>query len=259
MPRVARDAGGAERPLDRRVSVATCSGRDEATAAQIRDAAARGAPLRLVGRGTWLEAGHPVAASETLSLADDAGVVEYAPGDLVITVRAGTTLSEIADALRSHDQWLALDPIGGDRGTIGATIATSSYGPAAALYGTPRDQVLGLTVVTGRGDVLHAGGRVVKNVAGFDLARLMTGAWGTLGVITQATLRVRSTRLDPGSIAHLRRIMPASSGYREPRIVHPALAAALQRSFDPAGILNPGIMGVPAPSAPADACSASSA
>jgi glycolate oxidase FAD binding subunit len=81
-------------------------------------------------------------------------------------------------------QWLALDAFGSPEGTLGATVATASAGPLAHAFGTPRDNVLGLEFVTGEGEVVRGGGRVVKNVAGFDLVRLLTGAWGTLGAIT---------------------------------------------------------------------------
>lgn len=158
----------------------------------VRDAAARGAGLRVCGRGTWLTANRPVRATETLSLADLSGIVEYVPGDLTITVRAGTSLGEIADATRAHRQWLALDPHGGPNGSIGATVATASAGPLAATFGTPRDHALGVEFVTGAGDIVRGGGRVVKNVAGFDLVRLTTGAWGTLGAITELSLRLRA-------------------------------------------------------------------
>jgi FAD/FMN-containing dehydrogenase len=120
------------------------------------------------------------------------GVTEYEPGDLTLTARAGTTMAELQQATAAHGQWLPLDPPGSASGTLGATIATASWGPLAAAFGTPRDQVLGCEVVTGTGDVIRAGGRVVKNVAGFDLTRLMVGGWGTLGIITEATVRLRA-------------------------------------------------------------------
>jgi glycolate oxidase FAD binding subunit len=156
----------------------------------IRESAATRTPLRITGRGNWLSAGRPVRADRTLSLRDDAGVVSYVPGDLTLTVRAGTTLSEIERITGEHDQWLPLDPYGSSDGTIGATIATASAGPLASGFGLPRDLVLGLEFVNGRGDVVRGGGKVVKNVAGFDLTRLLTGSWGTLGVITEVTLRL---------------------------------------------------------------------
>ena len=137
-----------------------------------------------------MTAGRPVRASRNLSLRDDAGVVSYVPGDLTLTVRAGTPLSEIERVTCEHDQWLPLDPYGSNDGTIGATIATASAGPLASHFGLPRDLVLGLEFVNGRGDVVRAGGKVVKNVAGFDLSRLLTGSWGSLGVITEVTLRL---------------------------------------------------------------------
>jgi glycolate oxidase FAD binding subunit len=218
---------------------------DVEIAAAVRDAAAARSPLRIVGRGTWLDAGSPVDASERLSLADDAAIVAYVPDDLTVTARAGTTLGELAATLSVQDQWIALDPEGASDITIGATVATCSYGPAAAFFGTPRDQVLGMTVVLGTGEIVHAGGRVVKNVAGFDLTRLMIGAWGTLGVITEITLRVRSRSMRRDSVAHMRRQLPESYGHSEPVMAHPRLSTALMKRFDPFAILNPGIMREP--------------
>jgi glycolate oxidase FAD binding subunit len=138
----------------------------------------------------WLSAGRPVRAKKTLSLRDDSGVVGYVPGDLTLVVRAGTTLAEIESATGEHDQWLPLDPFGTNDGTIGATIATASAGPLATSFGLPRDLLLGLEFVNGQAEVVRGGGKVVKNVAGFDLSRLLTGSWGTLGVITEVSLRL---------------------------------------------------------------------
>ena len=161
-------------------------------AGAIRDARRDRTSLRIVGGATWLEAGRPVRADALLSLGALRGVTEYEPGDFTLTARAGTPLSEIADVAAREGQWLTLEPFGFPDATIGATIATASWGPLASAYGTPRDHLLGCEVVIGTGDVIRAGGRVVKNVAGFDLARLMTGAWGTLGVITEVTVRLRA-------------------------------------------------------------------
>ena len=162
----------------------------EAVVSAIKESGSARAPLRIAGRSTWLDAGRPVRADKTLSLRDDSDVVSYVPGDLTLTVRAGTPLSEIERVTREHDQWLPLDPYGSPDGTIGATIATASAGPLASSFGLPRDLLLGLEFVNGRGDVVRGGGKVVKNVAGFDLSRLLTGSWGTLGVITEVTLRL---------------------------------------------------------------------
>jgi glycolate oxidase FAD binding subunit len=174
------------------MSVRAASEIARAVADRVRSARAVRSPLRIVGAGHWLDAGRPCRAVETLSLAAGAGVVEYEPGDLTLTARAGTTLDDLARLTRDEGQWLPLAPFGSADGTLGATVATSSAGPLASAFGTPRDQVLGCEIVTGTGDVVHAGGRVVKNVAGFDLVRLNVGAWGTLGVLTEMSVRLRA-------------------------------------------------------------------
>lgn len=162
-----------------------------ALADAVRDAAARGRRLRVVAGGTWLDAGRPVMHDAELSVAALRGVVEYEPGDLTLTARAATPLDEIERLVAGHGQLLAMDPFGAPAGTLGATVATASAGPLAHAFGTPRDNVIGVQFVDGTGAVVRAGGRVVKNVAGFDLARLVTGAWGTLGVLTEVSVRLR--------------------------------------------------------------------
>jgi len=131
-----------------------------------------------------------VTASQTLSLADHTGVVEYVPGDLTITLRAGTTLADLERIVGEQGQWFPVNPYGSSDGTIGATVATASSGTLSHGFGTIRDLVLGVTFVNGEGKLVSGGGRVVKNVAGFDLVRLLTGSWGTLGVITELSLRL---------------------------------------------------------------------
>ncbi|HEX8850819.1 MAG TPA: FAD-linked oxidase C-terminal domain-containing protein [Gemmatimonadaceae bacterium] len=158
---------------------------------EIRAARESRTPLRVVGAGTWLDAMRPVAAERRLELRDG-DIVEYVPGDLTMTARAGASLAALAAAARENGQCIALDPFGSAAGTLGATLATASAGPLAHAFGTPRDNVLGIEMVTGEGAVARGGGRVVKNVAGFDLTRLAIGSWGTLGVITEATLRLRA-------------------------------------------------------------------
>ena len=157
----------------------------------VRAAIDRAAGLRVVGRGTWLDAGRPVENAKPLALDALTGIVDYTPGDLTLTARAGTTLAEIAAATVANGQWLTLAPWGGDSGSLGATAATASSGPFSGEFGTPRDVIIGIETVTGTGDVVRGGGRVVKNVAGFDLTRLMIGAWGTLGVLTEISVRLR--------------------------------------------------------------------
>lgn len=164
------------------------------TEAELVDLLRSSAPqttFRILGAGTWSGVAEGIRADATLDLSGLRGITEYVPGDLTLTARAGTTLAEIADATRAHGQWLPLDPWGSSAGTLGATLATASTGPLAATIGLPRDAALGISVVDAAGVRTTAGGRVVKNVAGFDLVRLQVGAWGTLGILTEATVRLR--------------------------------------------------------------------
>lgn len=182
----------------------------------IADAHASHAPIRLAGARSWLNAGPPMVAARLLTLRQVSGIVEYVPGDLTITARAGTSLAELTHATAAHGQWLGLDPAGDRQTTIGATIATASSGPLAHAFGTPRDLMLGLELVTGFGEIVRPGGRVVKNVAGFDLVRLFTGSWGTLGALTSVTLRLRALPVHEVTLAmpvrdaaHLSLLLPA--------------------------------------------------
>jgi len=125
-----------------------------------------------------------------VSLARITGVTEYEPDDLTIGARAGTPLGELDAEVARHAQRLPLDPPARDGTTLGAVLARGVSGPLAASLGPLRRQVLGLELVTGDGRVLRAGGRVVKNVAGYDLVRLMVGARGAFGIITAAHLRL---------------------------------------------------------------------
>ncbi len=161
-------------------------------AARLAAAYAANEPLRLCGAGSWLDAGRAVHATSPLSAAPLAEIIEYVPGDLVITVGSGVTLAELQRVTAEYGQWFALDPAGDARSTIGATVATASSGPLSLGSGTIRDLVLGLGMVTGTGTPIRVGGRVVKNVAGFDLVRLNTGAYGTLGFITEVSLRLHA-------------------------------------------------------------------
>ena len=141
------------------------------------------------GRGTWLSTGHPLQRADiVISTLRLNGAVHHHPEDLLATVKAGISLADLNAALAGTRQWWPLDPLGD--GTVGGTIATGAAGPLAALYGTPRDLVLGLSAVLADGRVVKAGGRVVKNVAGYDMVKLYTGSWGTLGIITEAHLRL---------------------------------------------------------------------
>jgi glycolate oxidase FAD binding subunit len=163
----------------------------ERLADQVRQANAERRPLRITGARTWTNTA-PADATTELSTLELNEVIEYVPGDLTITVGAGMSLAAIEKLTGEHGQWLTLDPYGSPDGTIGATIATASSGPLATGFGVPRDLMLGVEAVMGLGDVVRAGGRVVKNVAGFDITRLLTGSRGTIGAITEVSLRLRA-------------------------------------------------------------------
>jgi glycolate oxidase FAD binding subunit len=162
----------------------------EQTAAVMRAAAAQGLRVVVRGQGTALNWGAPPTR---LDLLVDTGrmdqVVEHVAGDLVCVVQAGARLDDVAAVVGRHGQQLALDqPRPG--ASVGGTLATSRSGPRRVQYGTPRDLVLGVTIVRADGVVASAGGKVVKNVAGYDLSKLVTGSYGTLGVVTQAVFRL---------------------------------------------------------------------
>jgi len=164
---------------------------DEA-AAVLALASEEGWRVEPAGAGTWLGWGRPPERVEiVLSVERLAGVEVYEPADLTAVVGAGMTLGGLEDTLGRHGQWLPLDAPGGGAGTLGAAVSLAEAGPLRHGHGTPRDHVLGLTLVTGDGRVLELGGRVVKNVAGFDLVKLVTGARGTLGLICRVAVRLR--------------------------------------------------------------------
>ena len=158
--------------------------------ARVVDAIERGAPLALVGGGTKHFLGRE-AQGEPLELGGHRGVIDYHPEELVLTARAGTPLSELKALLAEHGQMLAFEPPHfGTAATLGGTIAANLSGPRRAYAGAARDFVLGIRIVNGRGEILRFGGEVMKNVAGYDVSRLVTGAMGTLGVILDVSLKV---------------------------------------------------------------------
>ncbi len=141
------------------------------------------------GGGTMLETGNPPDRYDVELRPVMAGIKEFSPDDMTVTVEAGSTLAELNGALADHGQRVALDVPEDDRATIGGIASANAAGGLRYAYGTPRDLILGMTVIDGRARRLVLGGKVVKNVAGYDLARLLSGAYGTLGVITELTLR----------------------------------------------------------------------
>ncbi len=164
----------------------------EALAAQVAEAHQARAPLAIAGGGSKFFLGEASAASATGSTMEQhRGIVTYDSGELVLTARAGTPLAEIEAALDAEGQRLAFEPPHyGAAATLGGTIATGVSGPSRPYAGAARDFVLGTRIINGRGEVLRFGGEVMKNVAGYDLSRLMVGAFGTLGVLLEVSLKV---------------------------------------------------------------------
>lgn len=157
---------------------------------RIRAAAAQGMPLRIRGGGSKDFYGERLEG-ELLETRGLQGIVSYEPSELVVTVRAGTPLAEVEQVLAAQGQCLPFEPPHfGEQATVGGMVAAGLSGPARASVGAARDYVLGLELVNGRGEALVFGGQVMKNVAGYDVSRLMAGAMGTLGLITQVSLKV---------------------------------------------------------------------
>lgn len=159
-------------------------------AEQIIDTASHGGALRIEGGGSKSFYGRAVKG-EVLAVGEHRGIVNYEPTELVLTARAGTPLAEIETVLEEHGQMLAFEPphfAGG--ATLGGAIAAGLSGPRRAFAGAARDMVLGTRLINGRGEVLRFGGEVIKNVAGYDVSRLMVGALGTLGVLTEVSVKV---------------------------------------------------------------------
>ena len=180
-------------------------------AAALHLAATRGERIDPVGHGTRTLPGSRREGATPISTSGLQVGLAHIAGDLVATVPAGATLHAVNEALAVAGQWLPLDPPSSGRGTIGGILAANDSGPRRHRYGTPRDLVIGAEIALVSGEVVHAGGRVVKNVAGYDLSRLMCGARGSLGVITQATFK----------------LMPRSSASRTVVAEFPDVAAAI--------------------------------
>jgi len=166
-------------------------------AAAVQWALADGRSLELVGHGSKRAIGRPAQTDLTLDLSGLSGVTLYEPEELVLTAQAGTPIAEIEALVASRNQQLAFEPmdyapiLGGPagQGTIGGVLAANLSGPRRIKAGAARDHFLGLAAVSGRGEAFKSGGRVVKNVTGYDLCKLMAGSWGTLAVMTEVTIK----------------------------------------------------------------------
>jgi len=169
---------------------------------ELRDAVAEAvadhAPLEICGGGSKRALGRPMEVSRRLCLDRIAGIVTYEPAELVLTAQAGTPLAEIEDALAANRQMLAFEPgdwralldADGARPTLGGVLACNMAGPRRVKVGAARDHFLGFAGVNGYGEVFKAGGKVVKNVTGYDLSKLMAGSYGTLTVMAEVTIKV---------------------------------------------------------------------
>ena len=163
----------------------------------VQRALSEGRPLELLGHGSKRPIGRPPQTDLSLDLSALSGITLYEPEELVLSAKAGTSLSEIEALVAAKGQRLAFEPmdcgqllgspIG--RGSIGGTIAANLCGPRRLAAGAARDHLLGFVAVSGRGETFRSGGRVVKNVTGYDLCKLMAGSWGTLAALTEVTVK----------------------------------------------------------------------
>src|SRR5437764_11697452 len=164
----------------------------------VAEALAAEEPLEIVGGGSKRALGRPVQAAHTLDLSRLSGIRDYAPSELVLTAGAATPLADIERALAEHNQMLAFEPPGwgGLLGvedaapTLGGVLACNLSGPRRVKAGAARDHFLGFRAVSGRGEIFKAGGKVVKNVTGYDLCKLMAGSFGTLAALEEVTVKV---------------------------------------------------------------------
>jgi glycolate oxidase FAD binding subunit len=157
---------------------------------QVANAIEQETPLKIAGGNSKAFYGRETEG-EVLDVSGHTGILNYEPTELVATVRAGTTLAELEQVLTDNHQMLPFEPPRlGERATVGGTVATNLSGPRRPYAGAVRDHVLGVKILNGKGELLSFGGEVMKNVAGYDLSRLMAGAMGTLGVLLEVSFKV---------------------------------------------------------------------
>lgn len=176
-------------------------GSPEEAAAVMKETALEHKSLAFVGGATDIELGPPPSRLDAVvKTARLSRVVEHAPSDQIVVVEAGATLAALQEALAPHGQQLALDPPRPERATVGGILAANAFGPRRARYGSVRDLVIGLSLVRADGTLARGGSKVVKNVAGLDLPKLMVGSLGTLGLIVSATFRLHPLPEDSATI-----------------------------------------------------------
>ncbi|WP_192912432.1 glycolate oxidase subunit GlcE [Paracraurococcus ruber] len=220
---------------------------EDALAAAVAAAASAGEPLAIEGNGSKRALLRPVQAARTLSTRGLTGITLYRPQELILSARAGTPLPEVEAALAEKGQHLIAEPPAltalfgaGTPPTIGGLVATNLSGPRRISGGAMRDHVMGIRAVSGTGEVFRSGGRVLKNVTGLDLCKLLTGAHGTLGVIAEVTLKVLPAPAATGSVAV--RVADLAAGVK-------ALSAGLGSPYGVSGaaLLPAGWQGRPGP------------
>lgn len=163
----------------------------------IKEASSAGTSLEILGAGTKRDVGRPMQASAALSTSRLFGITLYEPNELVIAAKAGTPLSLIQDTLTNHRQILAFEPLDlspalgiEERGSIGSLFATNLSGSRRLVAGAARDHFIGVRAINGNGEIFKSGGRVMKNVTGYDLCKGLSGSWGTLALMTEVTMKV---------------------------------------------------------------------
>jgi glycolate oxidase FAD binding subunit len=216
---------------DERLDIAPAE--EAALAEAVADARAAGRPLLVEGFGSKAAMLRPVQAAATISTRNHTGITFYSPRELVISARAGTPLAEIEAALAEKGQYLTAEPpdISGllcskRAQSWGGVVATNLSGPRRVAWGAMRDHVVGMRFINGRGQVIRAGGRVLKNVTGLDVCKLITGSHGTLGIMTEITVKVLPAPPATGSV--IIRGLDAGHGVA-------ALSAALGSPFGVSG------------------------
>jgi glycolate oxidase FAD binding subunit len=164
---------------------------EEAASEAVLRAAHQGFAVVPWGSGTAVETGNRLRADRWTALTSEgmSEVIEYSPDDMVVTAGAGMPLAALQDLLQRHNQFLSIDPPGATRATLGGITAANAHGLLRPAFGLPRDRLLGARMVLSDGSVVKAGGKVVKNVAGYDLCKLAAGSWGTLGFLTEVTYK----------------------------------------------------------------------
>ena len=171
---------------------------EEELSSFIAEAAESGVPIEVFGAGSKRDIGRPLQVEATVSSENLTGITLYEPSELVLSAGSGTPLADVEELLHQYNQQLPFEPIDlgpvlkgeAGQGTLGAVFATNLSGPRRIYAGSARDHLIGMRAINGRGELFKSGGRVMKNVTGYDLSRTLTGSWGTLAVMTEVTMKV---------------------------------------------------------------------